>query len=133
MRVIAVVFGASTPKERNAQITKMLDFAFSQYETHPMYKRNEIISDLKVNKGREQKINLVTSEPISLLTKKGENIESVKKEIKQKDRYPGPCQKRHRAWDARFEKGWERCSLKVLLSLKKIWTKRGCGRCSSGR
>ena len=33
----------------------MLDFAFSQYETHPMYKRNEIISDLKVNKGREQK------------------------------------------------------------------------------
>lgn len=93
MRVIAVVFGASTPKERNAQITKMLDFAFSQYETHPMYKRNEIISDLKVNKGREQKINLVTSEPISLLTKKGENIESVKKEIKQKEDIQAPVKK----------------------------------------
>ena len=35
MRVIAVVFGASTPKERNAQVTKMLDYAFSQYTTHP--------------------------------------------------------------------------------------------------
>lgn len=107
MRVIAVVFGASTPKERNAQITKMLDFAFSQYETHPMYKRNEIISDLKVNKGREQKINLVTSEPISLLTKKGENIESVKKEIKQKEDIQAPVKKGTEPWDARFEKGWK--------------------------
>ncbi|HZG71963.1 MAG TPA: D-alanyl-D-alanine carboxypeptidase family protein, partial [Chondromyces sp.] len=30
MRVIAVVFGASTPKTRNAQVTKMLDYAFNQ-------------------------------------------------------------------------------------------------------
>ena len=29
MRVIAVVFGADSPKERNAQVTKMLDYAFS--------------------------------------------------------------------------------------------------------
>ncbi|ATH92246.1 D-alanyl-D-alanine carboxypeptidase family protein [Bacillus glycinifermentans] len=93
MRVIAVVFGASTPKERNAQVTKMLDYAFSQYNTHPMYKRNEVISELKVNKGSEQKINLVTSEPISLLTKKGENIKAVKKEIKKKTDIQAPVKK----------------------------------------
>ena len=39
MRVIAVVFGAHTSKERNAQVTKMLDYAFSQYTTHPIYKQ----------------------------------------------------------------------------------------------
>ncbi|ASB88621.1 D-alanyl-D-alanine carboxypeptidase [Bacillus sonorensis] len=93
MRVIAVVFGASTPKERNAQVTKMLDYAFSQYETHPMYKRNEVISELKVNKGREQKIKLVTSEPISLLTKKGEDIKAVKKEMIQKKDIQAPVKK----------------------------------------
>ncbi|NPC93146.1 D-alanyl-D-alanine carboxypeptidase [Bacillus sp. WMMC1349] len=93
MRVIAVVFGASTPKERNGQITKMLDYAFSQYQTHPMYKRNQIISSVKVNKGQNKKINLVTSEPISLLTKKGENVESVKKEIKQKGDIHAPVKK----------------------------------------
>ncbi|MFN2745508.1 MULTISPECIES: D-alanyl-D-alanine carboxypeptidase family protein [Bacillus] len=93
MRVIAVVFGASTPKDRNAQVTKMLDYAFSQYETHPMYKRGEVISELKVNKGRDQNINLVTSEPISLLTKKGENMESVKKEVKLKDETQAPVKK----------------------------------------
>jgi len=37
MRVVAVVFGAPTSKSRNAQVTKMLDYAFSQYESHPMY------------------------------------------------------------------------------------------------
>ncbi len=33
MRVIAVVFGAPTPKERNTEVSKMLDYAFSQYQT----------------------------------------------------------------------------------------------------
>ncbi|MCX8047381.1 MAG: D-alanyl-D-alanine carboxypeptidase, partial [Anoxybacillus gonensis] len=44
MRVIAVVFGAPTPKARNAQITKMLDYAFSHYETKPLYKKDETIA-----------------------------------------------------------------------------------------
>ena len=43
MRVIAVVFGAPTPKERNAQVTKMLDYAFTQYKTHPMFERNHVM------------------------------------------------------------------------------------------
>lgn len=52
MRVIAVVFGASTPKERNAQVTKMLDYAFSQFKTHPLYKRDQIVGTVKVIKGK---------------------------------------------------------------------------------
>lgn len=81
MRVIAVVFGAPTSKARNAQVTKMLDYAFSQYETHPMYERNVSIEKAKVSKGDKKKIEAVTSEPISLLTKKGESVEEVKQEI----------------------------------------------------
>ncbi|MEH7822444.1 D-alanyl-D-alanine carboxypeptidase family protein [Bacillus altitudinis] len=82
MRVIAVVFGASTPKDRNAQVVKMLDYAFSQYTTHPLYKRGQDVAEIKVSKGKKKKIQLVTSEPISLLTKKGENVDQIKKEIK---------------------------------------------------
>ncbi len=81
MRVIAVVFGAPTSKDRNAQVTKMLDYAFSQYKTHPIYKRNMVIGEAKVSKGNKKKIDVVTSEPISLLTKKGENINDVEKQI----------------------------------------------------
>ncbi|MED0586902.1 D-alanyl-D-alanine carboxypeptidase DacF [Bacillus subtilis] len=93
MRAIAVVFGASTPKERNAQVTKMLDFAFSQYETHPLYKRNETVAKVKVKKGKHKFIELTTSEPISILTKKGEDMNNVKKEIKMKDNISAPIQK----------------------------------------
>ncbi|MGX1900872.1 D-alanyl-D-alanine carboxypeptidase family protein [Thermolongibacillus altinsuensis] len=79
MRVIAVVFGAPTPKERNAQITKMLDYAFSHYETHPLYKRGETITKVKVSKGKKKEVKVVTSEPISVLTKKGESVEKIEK------------------------------------------------------
>ncbi len=81
MRVIAVVFGAPTPKDRNAQVTKMLDYAFSQYKTHPMFERNHVMGSVKVSKGKNKTLDVVTSEPISLLTKKGENIEDVSQKI----------------------------------------------------
>lgn len=54
MRVIAVVFGAPTSKERNAQVTKLLDYAFAQYKTHPIYKRNIAIGEAKVSKGNKK-------------------------------------------------------------------------------
>lgn len=81
MRVIAVVFGAETPKHRNAQITKMLDYAFNQYETHPLFKRNESVTNVKLNKGSVKTVKLMTSEPISILTKKGEGIDDIKQEV----------------------------------------------------
>jgi serine-type D-Ala-D-Ala carboxypeptidase (penicillin-binding protein 5/6) len=81
MRVIAVVFGAPTSKERNAQVTKMLNYAFTQYQTHPMFKRNQAIGKAQVAKGSEKTVEAVTSEPLSLLTKKGEKTEDVKQKI----------------------------------------------------
>jgi serine-type D-Ala-D-Ala carboxypeptidase (penicillin-binding protein 5/6) len=93
MRVIAVVFGASTPKTRNAQITKMLDYAFSQYKTHPVYKRNEVLTYAHVNKGNKKTVALVTSEPISVLTKKGQSIDQIEKVIKVKNGVKAPIQK----------------------------------------
>ena len=53
MRVIAVVFGAPTSKDRNAQVTKMLDYAFNQYKTHPMFERNHVMGNVKVRRGKK--------------------------------------------------------------------------------
>jgi serine-type D-Ala-D-Ala carboxypeptidase (penicillin-binding protein 5/6) len=93
MRVIAVVFGAPTSKARNAQVTKLLDYAFSQYQTHPMYERGHSLGKAVISKGEKKSINAVTSEPISLLTKKGESIEKVKKEITLKKNLKAPVHK----------------------------------------
>ena len=93
MRVIAVVFGAPTSKERNAQVTKMLNYAFNQYQTHPMYKRNQTIGLAKVSKGNEKIVEAVTSEPLSLLTKKGEKITNVKRKVNLKKKLNAPIKK----------------------------------------
>ncbi|MEK3991060.1 MULTISPECIES: D-alanyl-D-alanine carboxypeptidase family protein [Robertmurraya] len=93
MRVIAVVFGAPTSKERNAQISKMLDYAFAQYQTHPMYERSFSVGEVKVSKGSESKVEALTSEPISLLTKKGEKVDDVKKEITYEKDVKAPIEK----------------------------------------
>lgn len=81
VRLISVVFGAPTPKDRNAQITKMLDYGFSQYKTHPIYERNQGVAEAKISKGSKKTVKIVTSEPISVLAKKGESAEDVKKQV----------------------------------------------------
>lgn len=93
MRVIAVVFGASTPKERNAQVTKMLDYAFSQYTTHPIYQKDAVLTEAKVSKGNVKTITGLTSEPISILTKKGSNPKDFTKIVMINKDLKAPIQK----------------------------------------
>lgn len=93
MRVIAVVFGAPTSKERNAEVTKMLDYAFNQYETHPMYERNQSLAKVEVSKGEKNQIEALTSEPISILTKKGESVKEIKQSVKLKENVKAPVKK----------------------------------------
>jgi D-alanyl-D-alanine carboxypeptidase (penicillin-binding protein 5/6) len=104
MRVIAVVFGAPTSKERNAQVTKMLDYAFSQYQTHPLYKRNQVIGQAHVSKGKTKTVEAVTSEHLSLLTKKGEKTKDVKQKILYKKDINAPVQKGDQVGTIKFIK-----------------------------
>lgn len=93
MRVIAVVFGVPTSKQRNAEVAKMFDYAFNQYETHPLYEKNASLGHVPVSKGDKRKVEAVTSEPVSVLTKKGEDPKAVKKEIVLKKDIKAPVKK----------------------------------------
>ncbi|KMY44117.1 D-alanyl-D-alanine carboxypeptidase [Bacillus sp. FJAT-27916] len=81
MRVIAVVFGAANPKERNAQVTQMLDYAFAKYQSRLIYKKDMPLAMLTLEKGQKKKVSLVTSEPVSLLSKKGEEKLNIRPKI----------------------------------------------------
>ncbi|MGY3716385.1 D-alanyl-D-alanine carboxypeptidase family protein [Sutcliffiella cohnii] len=116
MRVIAVVFGAPTPKDRNAQISKMLDFAFSQYKTHPMFDRNEAVAKVKVSKGSKKEIDAVTSEPISMLTKKSETVDDVIQEIKINEKIQAPVKKGDPVGTITLKKGDEIVSESELVA-----------------
>src|SRR5699024_9151353 len=43
MRVVSVIMGAETSKERNAMTMNLIDYAFNHYETEKIYKQNEVI------------------------------------------------------------------------------------------
>lgn len=104
MRVIAVVFGAPSSKVRNAQVTKMLDHAFSLYQTHPMYKRNQSLGKVTVNKGSKRTVDALTSESIALLTKKGEEMKDVTEKVIFKDNLKAPIEKGQVIGTIKFEK-----------------------------
>ncbi|GIN55696.1 D-alanyl-D-alanine carboxypeptidase family protein [Lederbergia ruris] len=93
MRVIAVVFGAPTSKSRNAQITKMLDYSFSQYATHPLYEKGKTLEKVKVSKGNKKYIEAVTGENASVLTKKGEKLDKLTEEIELNEQIKAPLKK----------------------------------------
>ncbi|WP_148629921.1 D-alanyl-D-alanine carboxypeptidase family protein [Bacillus sp. E214] len=93
LRVIAVVFGAENPKERNSQITKMLDYAFANYQSRPVYKKEQPLALLKIEKGQQKKVSLVTNDSVSLLNKKGEDNVNIRPNIVLKKDVQAPIKK----------------------------------------
>ncbi|CAG9610910.1 D-alanyl-D-alanine carboxypeptidase DacF [Bacillus rhizoplanae] len=93
MRVISVIMGSPTSKERNAEVTKLLDYAFSQYMTQKMYTRGEKIQTVKVGKGKKETVDLVASDNVSLLMKKGETMKNIKKEVVAEEKVKAPIKK----------------------------------------
>ncbi|WP_100407100.1 D-alanyl-D-alanine carboxypeptidase family protein [Bacillus solitudinis] len=93
MRVISVIMGAPSPKERNAQITSMLDYSFSQFMTHKLYERDHILADVKVSKGEQNKVPVATAESVSILTKKGVNIDDVAERLEIDQEVKAPIKK----------------------------------------
>ena len=59
----------------------MFDYAFSQYETKPFYSKNEKIGEFPIKKGERRKLKAVAGESVSLLVKKGEKVDNVKKQL----------------------------------------------------
>ena len=109
MRVIAVVFGAANPKERNAQVTKMLDYAFAKYQSREIYKKNMPLAMLTIEKGQKKKVSLVTSEPVALLSKKGEEKLNIRPKIIL-----------HKDVQAPVEKGEQLGTVQMLLGDKVV-------------
>ena len=77
MRIITVVMGEPDSKTRNRETTNMLDYAFAQYKTTTLLSTNDVIKKVKVNKAKEEYINIVPTTDINILSKKGEDISSI--------------------------------------------------------
>jgi len=93
MRVIAVVFGAPTSKERNAQVSKLMDFAFNQYQTHQVFDKDVSLGKVAVSKGQLKEVDAITDSKVSVLTKKGKEITDIEQKIEFKKDLKAPIKK----------------------------------------
>ncbi|MCA0985863.1 D-alanyl-D-alanine carboxypeptidase family protein [Guptibacillus algicola] len=93
MRVVAVVMGAPSPKKRNSEVTKLFDYAFSQYTTNKLFDRNHVVKNVEVNKGDRSTMKVVTSQRVSVLMKKGQEDEKITTSIKMNDQIETPIKK----------------------------------------
>lgn len=80
MRLISVVIGAKSAKERFSLTTNLLNYGFSNYETKQIIKKGELVDyDLETKNNKNAKIELVFSTDFYTLNKKGDKGEIVLK------------------------------------------------------
>lgn len=80
-RVIAVVMGEPDSKTRNQEVSRMLDFAYSQYTNRLVYRKGDTIAERRVEKGDPAMIRIQAPYPLSILMKKGDKPEQYQRRI----------------------------------------------------
>lgn len=81
LRVVAVVLGEPNTKTRNAEVTKLFDYAFAQYTNYPLFKSGDSLGSFTVNKGQVSTVPLVAKQNYSILMKKGTATDNIRHEL----------------------------------------------------
>ncbi|GIO91895.1 D-alanyl-D-alanine carboxypeptidase family protein [Paenibacillus lactis] len=81
LRTIAVVMGAPDTKTRNNEVSRLFDYAFSQYAMHSIYKPGEVLGVLKVQKGSVPEITIQADKEYNVLVKKNAKTEDIRHEL----------------------------------------------------
>ncbi|MEC0230972.1 D-alanyl-D-alanine carboxypeptidase family protein [Paenibacillus alba] len=82
LRVVAVVLGEPNTKTRNAEVSKLFDYAFAQFTNYPLFKSGDSLGNFTVNKGQVSTVPLVAKQNYSILMKKGTPTENIRHELK---------------------------------------------------
>lgn len=75
MMLIAVVMKAPTSKIRQEEVSQLLNYGFSNYQIKQLVSKGDIKGKVGVNKNITEAVNAIVKENISILNKKGANVE----------------------------------------------------------
>lgn len=92
MRLISVIFGAESSKERNQLSAEMLNYGFTNYVTKSFNQQGETIAEAAADKGSPEKIDIVLSQDLKVIEKKNESAE-YKRKITIKKNINAPLKK----------------------------------------
>lgn len=74
MRVVATVMGEDSIDNRNGEVSSMLDYGFSQYKMKKYISKDKVLKTITNDKTKDNKIEIVPSSDVSILTKYGEEL-----------------------------------------------------------
>ncbi|MDC3415432.1 D-alanyl-D-alanine carboxypeptidase family protein [Aquibacillus salsiterrae] len=81
MRTIAVVMGAETTKQRNSDVTKMLDYAYSQFATKQLFEKAQPVTKLNLMKADKDDVDIVTGDSVSVVFSKGDKLDGIETKV----------------------------------------------------
>lgn len=87
--LIAVALGCQTSKIRNAQVAKLFDYGFANYEAAVVAEKGDIVGEMRIAHGTPETVHLVAGEKMTALTAKGEK-DTVTSEISLNENIPLP-------------------------------------------
>ncbi|MFL5135140.1 MAG: D-alanyl-D-alanine carboxypeptidase family protein [Microvirga sp.] len=100
-RLIVVVNGLKTAKDRAAESRKLLDWGFRAFETQQLFAEGQVVGEAQVFGGNRRSLPLVSKKPIRVLVPRGEG-----ERVTARILYTGPLK-------APVEKGAEVARLQV--------------------
>lgn len=118
-RLIAVVMGEPDTKARNRDVSRMLDFAFSQYTNHVVYKKGEPIGEVRIAGGDPYKLLVRSPQPLSILMKKGEKAGEFDRKIVWEN-LKAPVRQGQKLGTVRIEKEGEKVAEMEIRSPQEI-------------
>ena len=71
-RLLVVVNGLKTRRERAEETKRMVQWGFRSFETVQIFERNEVIGNAAVFGGAQSRVNVVAQRPIAVLLPKGQ-------------------------------------------------------------
>ncbi|MCL6612112.1 MAG: D-alanyl-D-alanine carboxypeptidase [Peptococcaceae bacterium] len=89
LRLIAVVLGSPEPKSHFRESIKLYNYGFARYKAVCLEDRDRAVKTVKVDKGTEENLDLVTGSKVVVVVKKGED-KGFEGRIEAPDRVSAP-------------------------------------------
>ncbi|TDF99283.1 D-alanyl-D-alanine carboxypeptidase family protein [Paenibacillus piri] len=89
-RLITVVMGEPNTKTRNAEVSGLFDYGFSQYTSYSIFKTGDEIGKFKISKGEQAVVPFTAKHPYSILLKKGEAGDGLRHEVQMNSDLKAP-------------------------------------------
>lgn len=80
LNLISVILGSETSDKRFDEAKMLLDYGFQNFDSVTVNKKDDVIKNLPVSKGKLKEVDLILKENIDILVKKG-NDEKIEREI----------------------------------------------------